>query len=166
MSTSYYAYIKMKPTQKEALMKAIADDKLLEFEHLIDENIESSIPVGHRAGGWKFSWSPYNKNLKSLDVKGIKEFVYRGDVVIYNEYREILDKDEFLKMTFDWGKDDGWDSMSYHKEHLNEHQLPVTDYQRTAYKFVNEHFPDKTIKFESSYQCEFYSDGLRWSIFE
>ena len=166
MSTAYYAYIKMKPSQKEALIKAIADDKLLEFEHLIDENVESSIPVGHRAGGWKFSWSPYNKHLKSLDVKGIKEFVYRDDVVIYNEYREILDKDEFLKMAFDWGKDDGWDSISYYKEHPNEPQLPATDYQRTVYKFVNEHFPDKTIKFESSYQCEFYSDGLRWSIFE
>ena len=74
MSTAYYAYIKMKPSQKEALIKAIADDKLLEFEHLIDENVESSIPVGHRAGGWRFSWSPYNKYLNSLDVKGIKEF--------------------------------------------------------------------------------------------
>ena len=58
------------------------------------------------------------------------------------------------------------DSISYYKEHPNEPQLPATDYQRTVYKFVNEHFPDKTLKFEHSYQCDFYSDGLRWSIFE
>ncbi len=163
MSTSYYAYIKIKPSVKDELKKAIDEDNLIELESL-HENVEMGIPVGHRAGGWKFSWSPYNKHIKTLDVKGIKEFVYRDDVVIYNEYREIMNKDEFLEMAFNWGKDDGWDSETYHKEHPDERRYPVSEYQHQVCRALNNR--GLSVKFNDSYQCEFYSDGLRWSIFE
>ena len=167
MSTSYYAYIKPSKELKKKLIDFINNDDMLSLYNLINNEyndngfkIESNIPVGHRAGGWKFSWSPYNKYLKSLTREGINEFVYRDDVVIYDEYDEVQDKEEFLKMAYDWGKENGWDSETYRKEHPDENHYPLTIYQRDLCKFLG-----YEVKFNNSYQADFYSDGLRWTIF-
>lgn len=168
MSTAYYAYIKISPENKKKLIDIINNDDMLELDNIInsdplfnkkDIDIEFQIPVGHRAGGWKFSWSPYNKYLKSLTREAIIDFVHRDDVVIYNEYREILNKDEFLDMAFSWGKDDGWDSNTYRKEHPEETHFSLTDYQKEVCKFLG-----YNIHFDNLYQADFYSDGLRWTI--
>ena len=144
--------------------------------------IGGAIHLGKRSSGWKFLWNPNvfvikNGHLEDnngtrryvpdpdtplytypLTKKGIKEFIDREDVLIYDEYDELQDKEEFWKMALEWGyeKDDiGWDADSYYKDHPMEHcylaggEL-IDLLTAEGYKL-------------SRYNLDFYSDGLRFA---
>ena len=148
------------------------------------------VHLGKRSCGWKFLWNPnvfverhgHSKDTPSgtrawvdepstakyiypLTKKGIKDFIDREDVLIYDEYNELQDKEEFWKMALEWGNDrenGGWDAASYEKwekEQGNKHNLyPVTGeltdlLRREGYEFT------------SSSNSDFYSDGLRFAGF-
>lgn len=59
------------------------------------------IHLGKRSKGWKFCWN-FNDNKFYSNKKELEDFVRKGRVV--DEYGEIMNPDEFLKMAFDWDK--------------------------------------------------------------
>ena len=137
------------------------------------------VHLGKRSGGWKFLWNPnvyvtreiykdddtgeyrlgkyVGKFLYELTRKGIKEFIDRDDVVIYNEYNEIQDKDKFFNMAINWGYN-GWDSKKYYEEYPDDYDGYVCRNDLT--KFLDQEF----INYISITHSDFYNDNdLRFS---
>ncbi len=142
--------------------------------------MKGEIHLGKRSAGWKFLWNPnvypirkyhfedtpdgirtikYDSNeayyLYPLTKKGIKAFIDREDVVIYDEYDEKQDKEEFFQMALNWNKKDGYDSDFYVNAHPKEYHLmcdtELTDLlEQEGYKL-------------SEFKHDFYSDGLCFS---
>lgn len=140
------------------------------------------VHLGKRSSGWKFLWNPNvfvirNGHLEGnngtrryvpdpstllytypLTKKGLKSFIDREDVLIYNEYDELQDKEEFWKMALEWGyekDDEGWDADSYYKDHPMERSYLaggelIDLLTAEGYKL-------------SRYNSDFYSDGLRFA---
>jgi len=140
------------------------------------------VHLGKRSCGWKFLWNPNvfvirNGHLEDnngirryvpdpdtplytypLTKKGLKSFIDKGDVLIYDEYNELQDKEIFWDMALKWGyeKDnEGWDAASY-------------DRKRTSYPVTGELtdlLKREGYKFTSYTNSDFYSDGLRFAGF-
>ena len=140
------------------------------------------VHLGKRSSGWKFLWNPSvfvirNGHLEDsngtrryvpdpstllytypLTKKGLKSFIDREDVLIYDEYDELQDKEEFWKMALEWGyekDDEGWDADSYYKDHPMERGYLaggelIDLLTAEGYKL-------------SRYNSDFYSDGLRFA---
>ena len=140
------------------------------------------VHLGKRSSGWKFLWNPNvfvirNGHLEDsngtrryvpdpdtplytypLTKKGLKSFIDREDVLIYDEYDELQDKEEFWKMALEWGyekDDEGWDADSYYKDHPMERGYLaggelIDLLTAEGYKL-------------SRYNSDFYSDGLRFA---
>jgi len=116
--------------------------------HLVDEN-------GMR--GWKEEPSTALYTYP-LTKKGLHDFIFREDVLIYDEYDELLDKEEFWKMALEWGhdkKDEGWDGAAYEDEHPG-HLYPITGELTDLLKAEG-------YEFTSHNNFDFYSDGLRFA---
>lgn len=145
------------------------------------------VHLGKRSGGWKFLWNPNiflvrnghtewtdhgdgfrsgcwvhepntAKYLYPLTKEGIKAFIDREDVKIYDEYGEFQDKEEFFDMAINWttwqGKE-AWDADTYNEEHPNERKFSC----RNEYTDFLEDLGYKL----SEMKMDFYSDGLRFS---
>ena len=153
----------------------------------MEDEIQGEIHLGKGSGGWKFLWNPNiykirNEHSEKIEIepghyrydyieepdtayyvypltkKGIKAFIDREDIEVYDEYGDKQDKDEFFKMAIEWttwrGKE-AWDADSYDKEHPNERKWSCkndyTDFlESLGYKL-------------SKYKSDFYSDGLLFS---
>lgn len=157
-----------------------------------DEIKGGCIHLGKRSAGWKFLWNPNifqvrnghlvkikDKNgegsmwisdpdtpkyLYPLTKEGIKAFIDKEDIEIYDEYGEKQDKEEFWNMAINWTtwKDpktgevkEAWDSDTYEAEYPNTFRLSCkneyTDFlESLGYKL-------------SDSGSDFYSDGLRFS---
>lgn len=149
--------------------------------------IQGEIHLGKRSGGWKFLWNPNiyqirrghsdwieNKDgskshkwvsepdeayyIYPLTKKGIKEFIDREDVEIYDEYGVSQDKEQFFKEALEWvtwsGKE-AWDSDSYYRDNPKERRWSCkneyTDFlESLGYKLSED-------------KADFYSDGLRFA---
>ena len=74
----------------------------------------TNIHLGKRSGGWKFLWN-WNNGKYYKTKEELFEFIRDGRVI--DEYEQQIDVEEFITMAVDWGKEDGWDSETYHKEH-------------------------------------------------
>jgi hypothetical protein len=74
----------------------------------------TSIHLGKRSGGWKFLWN-WNNGKYYKTKEELFEFIRDGRVV--DEYGQQIDVEEFITMALDWGKEDGWDSETYYKDH-------------------------------------------------
>lgn len=141
------------------------------------------IHLGKKSGGWKFLWNPNIFQIRNghtewvdnkdgsrsshwivepdtahyvypLTKEGIKTFIDREDVEIWDEYDEKQDKEEFWKMAITY-KEDDWDSEAYYKEYPDHCHLlcrnEYTDFlESLGYKL-------------SEYKSDFYSDGLRFA---
>lgn len=84
-----------------------------------------------------------------LDKDGVKKFIQRSDIEVYNEYGEYVDKDDFIKMACEF--DDG----DIDEENLND-KLP---------NFFNEDSPLRTELRKRGFNIKkgistFYNDGL------
>ena len=142
------------------------------------------IHLGKRSGGWKFLWNPNvyvirgghfegsgnNRHYVSdpttllylypLTKQGLHDFIFRKDILIYNEYRELQDKEEFWKMALSWEQEDGWDDNTYQiweknrdpnfKEWVSTGEL-INLLEKEGYEFT------------SNTRSDFYSDGLRFT---
>lgn len=152
-----------------------------------DEIEGGVIHLGKRSGGWKFLWNPniyqvrnghsewtdYPDGSRSsrwipepdtpyyvypLTKKGIKEFIDREDIEIYDEYGEKQDKEEFFKMALEWTAwrgEEAWDADSYDAAYPNERHFSC----RNEYTDFLEDLGYKL----SKYKSDFYSDGLRFA---
>jgi len=153
-----------------------------------DMIIGGRVHLGKASGGWKFLWNPnifivrhghvenYNGQRKwvndpstgiylyPLTKQGLHNFIFRKDILVYDEYKELQNKEEFWQMALSWGygKDDkGWDSASYEvyeRKHNDYYQYPVTG-ELTDF-LIREGY-----KFTSNSNSDFYSDGLRFAGF-
>lgn len=151
------------------------------------------IHLGKRSAGWKFLWNPNIYRIRNghseltdnpdgsrssrwipepdtsyyvypLTKEGIKSFIDRPDVEVYDEYDTKQDKEEFFNMAINWttwkdlktGKvSEAWDAESYHREHPTERQWSCTN----EYTDFLESLGYKL----SQYKSDFYSDGLRFA---
>ena len=140
------------------------------------------VHLGKRACGWKFLWDPNvfvirhghlednngqrrwveepntGKYLYPLTKQGLHDFIFREDILIYDEYNELQDKEEFWQMALSWGyskENEGWDAASYEEKHTS---YPVTGELTDILK-------KEGYKFTSYTNSDFYSDGLRFAGF-
>lgn len=138
------------------------------------------VHLGKASCGWKFLWNPnvYVKRnghledingqrkyisdpdtpiyLYPLTKKGLHDFIFREDVLIYDEYNELQDKEEFWNYALK-EKEGDWDSKMYEEEE-----------GRTSYPITGELtdlLEAEGYKFISSSNSDFYSDGLRFAGF-
>ena len=133
MGTNYYRI----PTESEVLKKKETlnlDIKqldtspaaiLYEFRGTgIDQNTHDSpwekfmncmlIHLGKRSGGWKFIWN-FHKEKYYTNKEELLKFIRSGRVV--NEYGEKIDQEEFIEMALNWAQPNGYDLVSYYKDH-------------------------------------------------
>lgn len=150
------------------------------------------VHLGKRSGGWKFLWNPniyiiHNGYLEDINnddgsktsqwielpsstfylypltKDGIYNFISRPDIVIYDEYDKLQDKEEFFEEAINWTTWNGqeaWDSKTY------------TEYEKSKdpnwkiYKCSGEYIDmlvEKGFTFISEDKSDFYSDGLRFA---
>ena len=87
------------------------------FDHFSpwDDFLEhTSVHLGKRSGGWKFSWN-HNNWCYYRGKETLLEFIRSGRVV--NEYGDEQNVEEFIEMALNWCLD-GWDSKRYFLEEL------------------------------------------------
>lgn len=162
MSTTYYIYKKL-PEEVKAEIKNLMDaDDYANAVILFDENTKKT-DLGHRAGGWKFSWNPYCLFLKELSREGIREMVLDKDYVIIDEYSDIIDNEEFLDMAFGWDDNNTCTSDVYIKEHPELEPWDMSPRQDCLNLYLSKTF-GIDVKFPSRYSYDFIKDDLRWSI--
>ena len=154
----------------------------IRVEYGEDYIIGGVVHLGKRSSGWKFLWNPNvfvirNGHLEDnngtrryvpdpdtplytypLTKNGLKSFIDREDVLIYDEYDVLQDKEAFWDMALKWGyekDDEGWDATSYEEKHTS---YPVTGELTDLLK-------KEGYKFTSYSNSDFYSDGLRFAGF-
>ena len=147
------------------------------------------VHLGKMSAGWKFLWNPNvyiirhghledingrrtwvedpntGKYVYPLTKQGLHDFIFREDVLIYDEYHEPQDKKEFWQMALSWGYDrdnKGWDAASYEayerSKNKNYREYPITGE-------LTDFLKSEGYKFTSSSNSDFYSDGLRFAGF-
>jgi hypothetical protein len=160
--------------------------------------ITGIIHLGKGSAGWKFLWNPNIYIIKNghvekeeiekghhsykyipesdtafyvypLTKKGIKEFLDREDVEVYDEYGEKEDKEIFYQEAINhvtWKNPktgeirEAWDSKTYREDKNND----TTEHccYRCGGDLVN-YLINSGIKFISYNRSDFYSDGLRFA---
>jgi len=141
MGTNYYKI----PTEeemtkrKEKLIQDVTNIELtpINIERNFDEPIEgtwnwdnawnrfideSRIHLGKRSGGWKFTWNFHNDKYYS-NKEELLSFIRSGRVV--NEYGDLIDNEEFIKMALEWGQPDG---AVYNKEYTDKMRVENKNY--------------------------------------
>ena len=163
------------------LVKKLSDELYgrIELDYDTHEIVGGEVHLGKLSHGWKFLWNPnvfvirqghledtssgrryvpdpsIPKYLYPLTKQGLHDFIFREDVLVYDEYGEEQDKEVFWKDALEWGQPDGWDSASYEKEY-KEHIYPVSGELTDLLK-------QEGYKFTSYSNSDFYSDGLRFA---
>lgn len=178
MSTNYY--LRKKPTieqvteLKDLIDKTLTGDCFKDVLYLTDklyglndeyEHDRGTIHIGKYSGGWKFLWCPnVYTNIDGEIVKtyeltkeGLTNFIMQDSYVLIDEYGTILDKQKFLKESFETNEDD-YDSLKYNEKYPDKYPANMLSYQ--------EKFKQLGYTFRNMYQTDFYSDGLRFSTFD
>jgi len=65
---------------------------------------DMQIHLGKRSMGWKFCWN-FNNNKYYSNKEELLKFIRSGRVV--DEYGNLQDNEEFIKMALEWGAEDG-----------------------------------------------------------
>ena len=80
-----------------------------------DEFIDGlKIHIGKRSSGWKFLWN-FNDDKYYSNKEQLFKFIRSGRIV--DEYGELQDTEEFIKMALEWGQPDG---MVVNKEYFDQ----------------------------------------------
>lgn len=153
--------------------------------------VGGEIHLGKRSAGWKFLWNPNIYIIKNghlvekciegrksykwvsesdtafylypLTKEGIKKFIDRKDVVIYDEYGKKQDKDTFFKEAVEWVEwngEEAWDSKSYEEYEKNNNPKWKTYICSGEYVDL---LKKEGFKMISETNSDFYSDGLRFA---
>lgn len=70
-----------------------------------DEFVDGlKIHIGKRSSGWKFLWN-FNDDKYYSNKEQLFKFIRSGRIV--DEYGELQDTEEFIKMALEWGQPDG-----------------------------------------------------------
>jgi hypothetical protein len=145
MSTNYFRIPKQKVVREKYLdmVQQISDIDIFSPENINnefriiekgferwspwDEFIDGlSIHIGKRSSGWKFLWN-FQDNKFYTNKEELLNFIRSGRVV--NEYGEIQNTEEFIKMALEWGQPDGYVlDKNYMDEQIKlTHYKPFTD---------------------------------------
>jgi hypothetical protein len=145
MSTNYYRIPKQKVVREKYLdlVQQISDIDIFSPENInnefrtIEKGFEKwspwdefidglSIHIGKRSSGWKFLWN-FQDNKFYTNKEELLNFIRSGRVV--NEYGEIQNTEEFIKMALEWGQPDGYVlDKNYMDEQIKlTHYKPFTD---------------------------------------
>lgn len=122
MGTNIYARLHPDNKERSKLALKIKDaimtnelDVYDQIENILEE-YKKKYPVihlGKRSAGWKFLWAPnpdyYQNNKRSIDL-----FLNREDVILYNEYGDILIP---LEIWEDYASCEGYTDDKWIKEH-------------------------------------------------
>lgn len=185
MGTNFYARIIPKEEDKQKILDAISNNQYDIIEDLASElygkrneysRKGNVIHLGKRSCGWKFLWNsnvikycdeyidtqsgesvPIYKfdTVYPLTKQGITDFIMREDVIVYDEYDELQDKEEFLEMAFTWCQPDGLTSKEYQEN---------PKYNTGKYYPIDERELKKWESFGVKVDYyDFESDGLRFS---
>lgn len=184
MSTNYYARIIPSKSKKDHLIDLINNsndyNNIIDYfsdiynDYSVDLNGNKSggiVHLGKKSGGWKFLWNPniYFKRENGLDIpvylyelnrKSIEEFINRDDIELYDEYNELVDKDEFFKTAYNETDNSGKPLYDYNT-YINDHPENSTFFIDSS-KLVK-YLTNAGYKFTNKYCVDFYSDGLRFS---
>lgn len=161
----------------------------LEKSYDNDELLGGEVHLGKTSYGWKFLWDPNvyvvrNGHMEDvngqrryipdpdtplylypLTKQGLHDFIFREDVLIYDEYEELQDKEEFWQMALSWGYDkdnEGYDAASY-EEYEREQNNYYREYPITGE--LTDFLKSEGYEFTSWTNSDFYSDGLRFAGF-
>ena len=151
----------------------------LEKSYDNDELLGGEVHLGKVSGGWKFLWNPNvyvvrNGHMEDvngtrryipdpdtplylypLTKQGLYDFIFREDVLIYDEYEELQDKEEFWQTAITYAQEDGLDAAGYEKKYP-KYIYPVTGELTDLLKAEG-------YQFTSMSNSDFYSDGLRFA---
>ena len=144
MGTNIYARFHPDNQERKKLALKIKDaimtnesDVYDQIENILEE-YKSKYPVihlGKRSAGWKFLWAP-NPDYYQATKASINLFLNREDVLLYNEYGEVLTPPEIWD---DYANCDGWTDDDWIKEHpedewmyKNHHDIITTEDLRFA----------------------------------
>lgn len=139
------------------------------------------VHLGKRSVGWKFLWNPnlfeklngYRDSTngewlkepsdqitvyRKLDKEHIKSFINRDDVIIIDEYKKPIDKEEFWNMALNWCVD-GLDMDKYYEEIQTNPHIMNSEQIKFIKELIQQGYDYKLSKFNS----DFYSDGLLFS---
>ena len=103
------------------------------------------------------------EHLYPLTKEGIQNFIAQENLVIYDEYKQIWDKERFLEMALEWGKDDGYDAKTY-EESQKRPTYGLNYWSERHQCYV--HGSEDEMWLDLGYKVEyydFYSDNLRFS---
>ena len=94
------------------------------------------IHVGKRSSGWKFLWN-FQDNKFYTNKEELFKFIRSGRVV--DEYGELQDTEEFIKMALEWGQPDGYvlDKNYMDEQSRLAHYKPFTDMSKYYDKEVD-----------------------------
>ena len=161
------------------LIRQLTNEMYGELEKTYDnELIGGEVHLGKSSCGWKFLWNPNvyvvrNGHMESvngtrkyipdpntplylypLTKQGLHDFIFREDILVYDEYEKLQDKEEFWQMAL---KKEGWDAAGYEQEYP-KHIYPVTGELTDLLKAEGYQFTSRS-------NSDFYSDGLRFAGF-
>jgi hypothetical protein len=87
---------------------------------------DMKIHIGKRSSGWKFLWNFQDGKFYTSKEELLK-FIRSGRVV--NEYGEIQNTEEFIKMALEWGQPDGCVlNQEYVDKHKSNHLSYISSY--------------------------------------
>jgi hypothetical protein len=124
MSTNYFRIPKQKEMREKylVLVEQINDMDIYstentqlefktinrEFDNLSPWDVfleNMRIHIGKRSSGWKFLWN-FQDNKFYTNKEELLKFIRSGRIV--DEYGQLQDTEEFIKMALDWGQPDGY----------------------------------------------------------
>lgn len=168
---------------KKILNEVRSTFDIVERDYDTEGLIGGVVHLGKRSGGWKFLWNPncyvfHNGHMEGtkyvqdpstlyylyqLTKEGIKKFIDREDIEIYDEYGDQQDKELFFEMALDWTtwkSEEAWDSKSY--DEYEKKNTPNYNPLICRSELIDLLKRDGYIM-NSYTQSDFYSDGLRFS---
>ena len=74
------------------------------------------IHIGKRSSGWKFLWN-FQDGKYYTNKEELLKFIRSGRIV--DEYGELQDTEEFIKMALEWGQPDG---CVLNQEYVDKHK--------------------------------------------
>lgn len=84
------------------------------------------IHIGKRSSGWKFLWN-FQDGKFYTNKEELLKFIRSGRIV--DEYGELQDTEEFIKMALEWGQPDGCVlNQEYIDKHKSNHSSFISSY--------------------------------------
>ena len=166
MSTNYYRIPKQKVVREKYLelaeqisyMDIFSPEQIYNEFRTIEKGFERwsswdnfidglNIHIGKRSGGWKFLWN-FQDGKFYTNKEELFKFIRSGRIV--DEYGELQDTEEFIKMALEWEPD----GHKVNKEYFDE-QSKKPDYRPHSFN-VSDYYDKEIDGLRVSSNAEFF----------